>query len=43
MFIAVHRETPRAIRVLFDGGSYDEWIVGATDPESVIANLDLQR
>jgi hypothetical protein len=42
MFIAVHRDTPRAIRVLFDGGSYDEWIVGAADPESVIANLNLQ-
>ena len=43
MFIAVHHDTPRAVRVLLDGSSYDEWIVGATDPESVIADLNLQR
>jgi len=43
LFIAVHHDTPRAIRVLFDGGSYDEWIVGAPGQESVIANLNLQH
>jgi hypothetical protein len=31
----------RGVRVLLDGDSYDEWIVGATNPEEVIANLDL--
>jgi uncharacterized protein len=41
IFVAVHHETPRAVRVRLDGDSYDEWIVGATNPESVIANLNL--
>ena len=41
MFIAVHHDTPRGVRVVIDGGSYSEWVVGATDPESVIAKLDL--
>jgi len=43
MFVAVHHDTPRAVRVLLDGASYDEWIVGAADPESVIVGLDLAR
>jgi hypothetical protein len=42
MFIAVHADTPRAVRVLLDGDSFDEWIVGVDDPESVIANLNLK-
>ena len=42
MFVAVHHDTPRAVRVLLEGDSYDEWIVGATDPESVVANLNLK-
>jgi hypothetical protein len=41
MFVAVHRDTPRGVWVRLAGDSYDEWIVGATDPESVIANLNL--
>jgi len=41
MFVAVHHDTPRGVRVRLSGASYDEWIVGATDPESVIANLNL--
>jgi hypothetical protein len=41
MFIAVHHDTPRAVRILFEGDSYDEWIVGAANPEAVIANLNL--
>jgi len=41
MFIAVHTDTPRGVRVLLEGESYDEWIVGATDPEAVIAALNL--
>jgi len=43
MFVAVHADTPRAVRVLLDGDSFDEWIVGTADPESVIAHLDLDR
>jgi hypothetical protein len=42
MFVAVHRDTPRGVRVLLEGDPYDEWIVGATDPESVVANLHLK-
>ena len=42
MFVAVHRDTPRGVRVLLAGDPYDEWIVGASDPESVIADLDLK-
>jgi len=41
MFVAVHHDTPRAVRVLLDDNSYDEWIVGATDPESVVSALNL--
>lgn len=42
MFIAVHHDTPRGVRVLLEGDSYDEWIVGATDPETVVASLNLR-
>jgi hypothetical protein len=41
MFVAVHHDTPRAVRVLLDGDSYDEWIVGAVNPKAVVANLNL--
>lgn len=41
MFVAVHTDTPRAVRVLLSGDSFDEWIVGSADPESVIAGLNL--
>ena len=41
IFVAVHHDTPRGVRVRLSADSYDEWIVGATDPESVIANLNL--
>lgn len=35
IFAAVHRDTPRGVRVLLEGVSYDEWIVGCADPEAV--------
>jgi hypothetical protein len=41
MFVAVHHDTPRGVRVILEGDSYDEWIVGAADPEAVIARLNL--
>jgi len=41
LFAAVHRDTPRGLRVRFEGTEYDEWIVGCADPESVIAGLGL--
>jgi hypothetical protein len=39
MFVAVHHDTPRGVRVLLEGDSYDEWIVGVADPESVVARI----
>jgi uncharacterized protein len=39
MFAAVHHDTPRGVRVLLHGASYDEWIVGCADPEAVAAGL----
>jgi hypothetical protein len=39
IFAAVHHDTPRGVRVLLDGTSYDEWIVGCADPEAVAAGL----
>jgi hypothetical protein len=38
-FAAVHHDTPRGVRVTLDGVSYDEWIVGCADPETVVAGL----
>ena len=41
LFAAVHHDTPRGLRVRLQGLSYDEWIVGLSDPEGKLA--DLQR
>jgi hypothetical protein len=37
IFAAVHHDTPRGVRVVFDGAAWDEWIVGCADPEAVAA------
>ena len=40
IFAAVHHDTPRGLRVsISDDSSYDEWIVGCSDPEAVAAGL----
>jgi hypothetical protein len=39
LFTAVHRSTPRGVRVVLEGAAYDEWIVGCDDPESVAAEI----
>ena len=39
IFAAVHHNTPRGLRVILEGASYDEWIVGCADPEAVLATL----
>lgn len=39
VFAAVHRDTPRGIRVRLEGVGWDEWVVGCSDPESTIAAL----
>jgi hypothetical protein len=41
VFAAVHHDTPRGLRVSLDGSSFNEWIVGCADPESVAAGLSL--
>ncbi len=35
LFAVVHHDTPRGVRIDFDGTGYDAWIVGATDPEAL--------
>jgi hypothetical protein len=40
-FVAVHRDTPRGLRLVFDHEDFDEWILGATDPEAVARTLDI--
>lgn len=39
IFAAVHRDTPRGLRIRFQGASYDEWIVGCANPETVASVL----
>ena len=39
LFAAVHHDTPRGLRVRLQGLSYDEWIVGLSDPEGKLAEL----
>lgn len=39
LFAAVHHDTPRGLRVRLDGRSYDEWIVGLSDPEATLGRL----
>ena len=39
MFVAVHGDTPRGVRVYLEGAPWDEWIVGCADPEAVAATL----
>ena len=39
VFVAVHRDTPRGVRVRLEDAPWDEWIVGCADPEAVAATL----
>ena len=39
VFVAVHHDTPRGVRVRLEGAPWDEWIVGCADPETVAAGL----
>ena len=43
IFAAVHRDTPRGVRVSFTGAEQDEWIVGSTDPEGIAAKINAAR
>ncbi|GAB3910244.1 hypothetical protein GCM10029964_113710 [Kibdelosporangium lantanae] len=39
-FAAVHHDTPRGLRLVFDGQDFAEWIVGVADPEAVARSLE---
>jgi hypothetical protein len=43
IFVAVHHDTLRGIRVRLDGAPWDEWLVGCADPEAVAATLTSAR
>ncbi len=38
-FVAVHRDTPRGVRISLSAGEFDEWIVGCADPETVASAI----
>ncbi len=40
LFAVVHHDTPRGVRVDFQGGDYDAWIVGSPDPESLKRRIE---
>jgi hypothetical protein len=40
LFAVVHHDTPRGVRINFDGTDYDAWIVGCTDPEALKAQIE---
>ena len=43
LFAAVHHDTPRGVRIDFEGTRYDAWIVGAADPEALAATIRSAR
>ncbi len=43
IFAAVHRDTPRGVRIRLRDADHDEWIVGCADPQSVAADIDARR
>ncbi len=43
IFASVHHNTPRGVRVTFSGASYDEWVVGCADPETIAATINSAR
>lgn len=43
IFVAVHHDTPRGVRICLEGADHDEWIVGCADPGAVVAGLSLPR
>jgi hypothetical protein len=43
IFAAVHHDTPRGVRIGFEGTDYDAWVVGCADPDTVAAELATKR
>ena len=42
-FVVIHHATPHGVRVLLDGQSFDELIVGCEKPDGVAAGLKASR
>ncbi len=40
LFAVVHHDTPRGVRIDFEGTDYDAWIVGSADPEALKASVE---
>jgi hypothetical protein len=40
VFAPIHRDTPRGVRIDFDGTDYAAWIVGCSDPEAMKARIE---
>jgi hypothetical protein len=40
LFAVVHHDTPRGVRIDFDGTHYDAWIVGSPDPEALKRRIE---
>ncbi|MGH8981769.1 MAG: hypothetical protein ACRDWE_12270 [Acidimicrobiales bacterium] len=40
LFAVVHHDTPRGVRIDFEGTDYDSWIVGSADPESLKQRIE---
>jgi hypothetical protein len=39
IFAAVHRATPRGVRVVLADAKWEAWIVGSEDPEALRASI----
>jgi hypothetical protein len=40
LFAVVHHDTPRGVRVDFEGTAYDAWIVGSAEPEALKRRIE---
>ena len=40
IFAGVHRDTPRGVRIVLEGASYDECKVGCADPDTVKSQIE---
>ena len=40
LFAVVHHDTPRGVRVNFEGTDYDAWIVGSPEPEALKEQIE---
>lgn len=40
VFAVVHHDTPRGVRINFEGTKYDAWIVGCQEPEALKSSIE---